>query len=198
MIKFHLYTKQGENKYVFQSKNLDASRCSKIVLEKVKIFWRFENLDRDTTALTDQAGNLTNVSFGEGYWSFFDLKKRFAEEGVILNDYEINLGEVGPLLGFGRNKIISRGTLVDLGHVNVNKGLEYVSVSCNIVNNQKVLDRYGQNSTIIALLPVDTSQRLNGTSPINAGSYSEVEFTVKDNLPTNLVKLYLLCEVTIC
>ena len=61
---------------------------------------------------------------------------------------------------------------------------------------------------IIALLPVDTSQRRNGTftnysdevltSPINAGSYSEVEFTVKDNLPTNLVKLYLLCEVTIC
>ena len=63
--------------------------------------------------LTDQNGAVTNVTFGKGYWSFLDLKKRFGEESVILtqnahnnscrlatNDYDVDLGDLAPLLGF--------------------------------------------------------------------------------------------------
>ena len=221
MTKVDLYVKQGTNTYVFQEGSRKFPNQAKLLLSNVKVFWRFQNIESDiTVTLTDQNGVTTNVLFQEGYWSFLDLKKRFGEESVVLttlphnntcrfssNDYDVNLGELGPLLGFERGKVILRASATDSGRVNINLGLEYVTVAFESVDSTKFMDRYGQPTNIVAVLPVDTTQRLNGTfalckdqvfeAPFNGGNLTDLHVTIRDNLPRNLIKLYLLCEVDI-
>ena len=67
------------------------------------------------------------------------------------------------LLGFPENKVIAKGTYVDSGVVNITKHLDYITLACDVVDREKNTNRYGQKSTVVALLPVDTSQNLNGT-----------------------------------
>ena len=170
--------------------------------------------------LVDMDGAVTSVAFGKGYWSFLDIKKRFGEEGIRLEEnshnntcrintgkFEVNLKEIGPLLGFQQNETIQRGLVTDSNKVNVNRYLEYVTLSCNIVDSEKVVDWFGEPSEIVAVLPVDTSQMLNGTftkfenvtfsSPVTNGSHKQISFTIRDNLPVSQIKLYLTCECVI-
>ena len=170
--------------------------------------------------LTNQSGVNTSVLFQNRYWSFLDIKKRLDQEGVKLESntfngacrihggkYTVNLGDMGPLLGFQQSEVIQRGSVKDSGKVNVNRRPEYVTLSCNIVNSEKVVDRFGEPSEIVTILPVDTSQRLNGTSTefeyvtfttrVNNGSFKQITFTIRDNLPVSQVKLYLTCECEI-
>ena len=215
------YLKQGVNTYVFKERNMSTMLASKITISKIVVYWRFENVDKDTyVKLTSQDGAVTNVLFGKGYWSFSDIKKRFEEEGIGLEanphnntcriqskDYEVNLKELGPLLGFQQNEVLTRGLTEDSGRVNINRRLEYITISCSIVDSEKVVDRFGEPSEIVAVLPVDTSQRLNGTftkfedvtfsSPVNNGCFKQINFSIRDNLPVNQIKLYLTCECVI-
>ena len=57
------------------------------------------------------------------------------------------------------------------------------------------MDRFCQLGQIIGLFPIDTSQRLNSKHTSFAdGVFGELTFSVRDNLPRNLIKLYLMCE----
>ena len=122
-------------------------------------------------------------------------------------DDEVNLKEVRPLLSFQPNETIPRGLTKVSGKVNINRRLEYITLSCSIVDSEQVVDRYGEPSEVIAVLPVDTSQRLNGaftkfeavtfSCPVNNGSYKQINFCIKDNLPVSQIKLYLTCECLI-
>ena len=215
------YLKQGDNTFVFKEKNMSIMSASKITISKIGVYWRFENVDKDTfIKLTSQDGTVINVSFGKGYWSFSDIKKRFKDEGIGLDanphnntcriqtkDYEVSIKELGPLLGFKQNEVPTRGLVKDSGKVNINRHLEYITISCSIVDSEKVVDRFGEPSEIVAVLPVDTSQRLNGTftkfedvtfsTPVNNGSFKQINFSIRDNLPVNQIKLYLTCECVI-
>ena len=220
-MKVFPYLKKGDNTFVFSEKNLVTTNGSKVTILNVVIHWRFENVDKDTfVKLTDQAGTGTNISFGQGYWSFDDIKTRLGEKGVRLEriyhnntcrvhaeSYTVNLGDIGLLQGFVRGEFIRRGSSKDSGRERVNQRLEYVTLSCDLVDNEKVVDRYGEPSQIVAVLSVDTSQRLNGTftkledacftAPIGSGSFKKIRFTIQDNVPSSLVKLYLSCECEI-
>ena len=73
------YLKQGTNTFVFKEKNLMTVAGFKINISKVVVYWRFENVNEDTTVkLTAQDGSVTSLAFGKGYWSFSDIKAKFA------------------------------------------------------------------------------------------------------------------------
>ena len=124
-------------------------------------------------------------------------------------DKDVNLGnDISSLLGFESNKTVSASSSADLtSKVNINLGLQYFTISFNSVDSSKLLDRYGNPSEVVAVLPIDTTQRLKGTfthykdqvfeAPFSGGTISSIRITVKDNLPVNLLELYLLCEVEI-
>ena len=126
---------------------------------------------------------------------------------IYSKDYDVNLGEVGLLLGFGTNKIISRDTVTNSETVRINKNLEYITVSCDLVDNEHVVDRFGNPSKIICVLPMNRSQRINGTTsefdkvfagiPLDSGSYKSMSLTIKDNLYPSIIKLYLTCDIEI-
>ena len=82
---------------------------------------------------------------------------------VHAESYTVNLGDIGLLLGFEQSEVIQRGSSKDSGRVRINQRMEYVTLSCDLVDNEMVVDRYGEPSQIVAVLPVDTSQRLNST-----------------------------------
>ena len=76
-MKLFPYLKQGDNTFVFREKNLRTGDSSKISISKIIVYWRFENVAKDTSVrLTRQDGTVTSVTFGKGYWSFLDIKKK--------------------------------------------------------------------------------------------------------------------------
>ena len=220
-MKLFPYLKQGSNPFVFKEKNLITSENSRITISKVIIYWWFNNIETDTfVSLTAQDSTVTNVLFGEGYWTFSDIKQKLETEGVSLDqnshngtcrihseDYKVNLNDLGPLLGFQSGAVIQRGLTKDSKRVNINQSLEYVTLSCNIVDSEQVVDRFGEPGEIAAILPVDTSQRLNGTftifenvcfsAPIINGSFKQITFDIQDNLLSTKVKVHMQCECTI-
>ena len=221
MVKIHLHLKQGVNTYKFQERSLHAETGSTIILRKLIALWRFENIVQDEqVTLTDQNGAVTNLVFGQGYWTFSDLKEHFAQNDVaitpILHNNEcrisslvntVNLGNIGPLLGFLPNTTIQRGLVKDSGRVNINEGLESLVISSSLVDDRNVFDSSGEHSQTIAVLPIDTTQRLNGTmtnyeqlefsAPIFNGNIRQFTITVGDNLVRTAVKLHLYAECEI-
>ena len=119
----------------------------------------------------------------------------------------VYLGDLGPLLGFQRNEEVQQGTANDSRTVNVNQSLEYVTIACNLVDDTQVFNRFGSQSQVIYVLPVETDQRLNGTTTdygerrfsamVKNRNYCQILFTVKDNLIRQAVKLYLFCKCEI-
>ena len=91
-----------------------AKRGATMTLSNIAVFWRFENLGSDTYITLDKAGVKTQVAFQKGYWDFSLIFERLGEEGITLtankhnntcrvhtpNDTSVNLGDIGPLLGF--------------------------------------------------------------------------------------------------
>ena len=191
MTKLYFYLKQGVNIYKFRERAL----------------WRFENIPQDEqVTLTDQNGSVTQLFFGQGYWSFLDLQKEFAESNVTLTpilhnstcrisslEYTVDLGNIG--------------LTKDSGRININQGLESLVISSSLVDDQSVFNSSGEHSQVIAILPIDTTQRLNATMT----NYGELEFsapifnrnvrqftiTVGDNLHRTAVKLHLFAECQI-
>ena len=77
--------------------------------------------------------------------------------------HSINLGSFGLLIGFAKDTVIAAGVYKDSGRVNINQYLQYITIGCDAVNTSKNFNRYGQRSNVIATLPIETHQSLNGT-----------------------------------
>ena len=85
MTKVYLYLKQGVNTYKFRERALSIGTGSTMTLKKLIALWRFESVSQDEqVSLTSQDGSVTQHVFGQGYWSFSDLQKEFAESNVTL------------------------------------------------------------------------------------------------------------------
>ena len=174
-------------------------------------------MGRETILTLTKYGTQTNVLFGQGYWSFTLIQERLGEEGITLTanrhnntcrihapkDADVNLGEIGPLLGFSADKSISAGSFSDSGVVNINLGLRYITIACSLVDSTRNKDRYGNNSDVIANIPVTTEESLNRTitnlgsqkfvAPLRNGSYSEITWDMGDNTK-GVIKLYMQFE----
>ena len=107
--------------------------------------------------------------------------------------YDVQLGEhLGPLLGFEKNTTVSRGSVSDSKEVNVNWGLRFVTIGCNIINPTKNFDTRGELSKKIATFPITTDQPLfnyvsyykdvNFEAPVVNGVHNYLNFSVGTNI----------------
>ena len=117
----------------------------------------------------------TRITFEEGYWTFDMIEEKLGKQSVKLeaNEYNktckiysetqnLNLKKFGELLGFPENEIVSSGTWeTSPGVVDVNRGLRYVNINCNIVDTLGNIDTDGHRSYALASLPIPSDKLLN-------------------------------------
>ena len=215
MKKLSLLLDNGKNEIYFDG-FIRTKPNTKMKVKNAAVYWSFKNVTKnfnDTVTLTSKT-----VTFEEGYWTFHMMAERLAENDVKLerNRYDntckifskssnLNLKNLGPMLGFPKNKIIQANAwTTSPSNVDVNLGLRYVTVECNTVDTDKNFDRYGKRSKVIVTLPVITEQSLNSsvthyrdfTSKVAVvnGDHNVFEFTVGTNLKTN-VNLKVMLEL---
>ena len=189
-----------------------------LYVKKVSVFWNYNNISSENNELTY---NSVKKVIPEGYMTFSMLKKEIEGYGTVTlesNDYDgtcsitsdnaINLKNVGPILGFNKDQTISANTKTKSGNsVNINNGLEYIEIKCDMVERQNNIDTNGKRSDVILTLPITTSQSLKGSVqhyfdieskiPINKGVYNKLNFNVvgndnKTQFGSILLELYIL------
>ena len=109
------------------------------------------------------------------------------------NTEEVDLKKLGLLLGFPENhKVAGKATELSLKPVDVNHGLRYLTVTCDLIDSSKNIDLDGKESNILAFLPITPGTRLNSNCYVyerdNAwraaknSIVSEMEFKVTSNI----------------
>ena len=177
MEKITAWLSNGQNE-IYLDGFIETDINSKIVINNVSIFWRFKNIHQDNLEVTlvEAGGTQTVLQFGMGYWTFDMIAERLSLEKVSLkknrhnntcrihsDKYEIHLGNFGLLIGFEKDTVIARGTKKDSGEVNVNSGLRFVTIGCDIVNDVKNFNVKGCRSKTIATFPITTEEPLFNT-----------------------------------
>ena len=146
------------------------------------------------------------INFKDGYYTFNILKTELENVGnielkqvdysgkcTIKSDKELNLQTFAPILGFPVNKVISPNTLTESDNeVNINNNLEYVNISCNMIDKSKNFVN-GKKSDILIQVPITTEQTLKGSVSkiyppedakgvkLSNGIYNEIKFKVEGN-----------------
>ena len=114
----------------------------------------------------------------------------------ILSPKKLNLYHFGPSLGFPENTIIPKNTKTKSSSVvDINRGLQYITIGCNCVNTDRNFDTDGNPSRVFARIPVTTEQSLNEsmttydyihTSVSVLSGDSMFEFDVNTNIGYNV------------
>ncbi len=152
-----------------------------IQLKRATVFWKFRNI---TTANSNNYfdkvvsdGN-ERKTFDDGYWDFELIKKRLEEEKIELeasvhdnkcllkntNTETIDLKNLGKLLGFNVDTTIPTGQTPEAPHpVDVNLGLRYLTIACDLADTFRNVDINGGVDANIAYLPIPPGTRLNST-----------------------------------
>ena len=109
----------------------------------------------------------------------------------------INLKNFGELLGFPADKDIEDHQIHTIPYkspkaVDVNSGLRYLTVTCDLVNSFRNVDINGSVNTNIAYLPIPPGTRLNSTVsvynenhplvPVKEDIVTEMTFTINSNI----------------
>ena len=81
-------------------------------------------------------------------------------------------------------------TTISDSRVNLNLGLEYIKIRCDVVDSSRNLDEDGDKDNTIVSLPITTTQTLYGSVqpfydieskiPINRGVINRLRFSVTD------------------
>ena len=220
MEKITAWLNEGQND-VYLDGYVETSINSKIVINNVSIFWRFKNIHKDNLEVTliEANGARTVLQFGTGYWTFDMISERLSQEKVTLKKnrhnntcrihsekYEIHLGNFGLLIGFEKDTVITRGLVKDSREVNVNSGLRFVTIGCNIVNDVKNFCVDGCRSKVIATFPITTEEPLFGyvsyykdvnfEAPIVNGIHNCLKFFVDTNIKEKVgMKILVECYI---
>ena len=200
-----------------------ATYASLLAAKEVTVFWNFKNITNDIdngkfiitnqvwngTLFIDQPGETSKEkTLGEGYWDFQQIKERLEGEKLLLsmNVHDntcsivnntgrvVNLKKFGKLLGFPENhKLLNSKPVASPKPVDVNHGLKWLTVTCDLIDSSKNTGLDGDQSTILAFLPITPGTRLNSNCyvyerdayswrPAKNDIVSQVEFTVKSNI----------------
>ena len=191
-----------------------ATYGSLLAAKEVTVFWNFKNI---TNAIDNGKFSITTgpddnpvteeKTLGEGYWDFQQIKERLDGEKLklsmnvhdntcsIVNNTggKVNLKKFGKLLGFPEDHKLASGASASPNPVDVNHGLRSLTVTCDLIDSSKNTDLNGNESEVLAFLPITPGTRLNS----NCYSYerdayawrrakndvvSEMKFTVKSNI----------------
>ena len=153
--------------------------------------------------------NLKNVTKGINNITLMSTPKNvtFEEGKVFSKDSDLNLKKFEPMLGFLKDTTVRANTWTKSpSKIDINLGLQYVTVECISVDTDRNFDRYGKRSKVIATLPVTTEHSLNSSvthyrnltcevAVVN-GDHNLFEFKVGTNLEKEvdlkvMLELYL-------
>ncbi len=185
-----------------------------IQLKRATVFWRFRNITaannnyyfEKVITPTDKE----RKTLDDGYWDFELIKKRLEAENVELiqrvhdnkckvknkNDETIDLKNFGKLIGFNADTTIATGTTPESPHpVDVNLGLRYLTVACDLADTFRNVDINGSADANIAYLPIPPATRLNSTVSMYENHpvvltkediVTEMTFTVNSNISSKV------------
>ena len=187
-----------------------ATYASLLAAKEVTVFWNFKNITNvlDNGKFSITTGSVTEEkTLGEGYWDFQQLKERLDGEKLklsmnvhvltcsIVNNTggKVNLKKFGKLLGFPEDHKLSAGASASPNPVDVNHGLRWLTVTCDLIDSTKNTDLKGNESEVLAFLPITPGTRLNSNCyvyerdayawrPAKNDVVSEMKFTVKSNI----------------
>ena len=198
--------------------------------KEVTVFWKFKNI---TNAMNNgkiiikkdpaDSSKDEEVLLGEGYWDFQQIKERLESvklkvsmsihdnKCAIINETgsAVNLKKFGKLLGFPENHELSVGsTTASQNPVDVNHGLRYLIVKCDLIDSSKNIGLNGDESDILAFLPITPGTRLNSNCyvyerdayawrPAKNEVVSKMEFTVESNITDVTVDVDILVNIAL-
>ena len=85
----------------------------------------------------------------------------------------VDLKKFGQLLGFPENHILQvNETVASPKPVDVNHGLRWLTVTCDLIEDSKNKDLNGNSSEIIAYLPITPGTRLNSNCHVYDKDYT--------------------------
>ena len=200
---------EGSGKKTFKFKKPIVTYGTRIAAKEVTVFWNFKNI-------TSTIGNNTFVikntpedieTINDGYYDFHTLKERLKLNKLELqmntynntctienkNTVKVNLKKLGVLLGFHENHELAASTSEGSPDpLDVNHGLKYLTVTCDLIDQSKNIDLKGEESNILAVLPITPGTRLNSNCYVYERDYawrvaknaivSEMEFEVTSNI----------------
>ena len=211
---------ENSEKIITLDDPITLNSCSKMFVNSINIFWNYDNLKQNIHHYTyDTKGANTKINLKDGYYTFDLIKTEFENVGdielekvdysgkcKIQSDKELNLQTFAPILGFPVNKVISPNTWVESDNeVNINNNLDYVSISCNMIDKSQNFVN-GKRSDILIQIPITTHQNLKGSVSriyppegkgikLSNGIYNEIKFKVEGNNSAYIGKVLL--EMTI-
>ena len=185
-----------------------------IQLKRATVFWRFQNItaannNNKFEKVITSTDNETKT-FDDGYWDFELLKERLKEEKIELiqkvhdntcqvdnkTGKTINLKNFGKLLGFAADRTIDVGRTPEPRHsVDVNLGLRYLTVACDLADTFRNVNINGGVDANIAYLPIPPATRLNSTASMYENHpivftkediVTEMTFTVNSNISSKV------------
>ena len=202
-----------------------ATYGSLLAAKEVTVFWNFKNITNvlDNGKFSITTGSVTEEkTLGEGYWDFQQLKERLDGEKLklsmnvhdntcsIVNNTggKVNLKKFGKLLGFSEDHKLSAGASASPNPVDVNHGLRWLTVTCDLIDSSKNTDLNGNQSEVLAFLPITPGSRLNSNCyvyerdayawrPAKNDVVSEMKFTVKSNIPDVKVDVDILMNIAL-
>ena len=178
-ISLKIFISKNENfeKTITLDDPIILNSCSEMFVKSTSIFWNYDNLNKNFHYTYNTKGANTKINFKDGYYTFNILKTEFENVGnieleqvdysgkcKIKSDKELNLQTFGPILGFPDNKVISPNTLMESDSaVNINNNLEYVNISCNMIDKSKNFVNGKRSDAFIQIL-ITTEQTLKGSA----------------------------------
>ena len=197
---------EGTTKKTYRFKKPIVTYGTRLAAKEVTVFWNLKNITSAIGNNTFGIKGSTDKTINDGYYDFRDLKTRLEEDKLELqiNAYdntctvenkntEVDLKKLGLLLGFAENhKVAGKATELSPKPVDVNHGLRYLTVTCDLIDSSKNIDLDGNESNILAFLPITPGTRLNSNCYVyerdNAwraaknAIVSEMEFNVTSNI----------------
>ena len=77
----------------------------------------------------------------------------------------LHLNEFAPLIGFPETEILTSEVWERSPYpIDINRGLRYITIDCDVVNTSLNFDVNGKGSFTVSTLPVTSDQHLNGTT----------------------------------
>ena len=192
-----------------------ATYGSLLAAKEVTVFWNFKNITNDAgngkfiieNGAGDDDDEDEEKTLGEGYWDFQQLKERLEGDKLklsmnvhdntcsIINNTAsvVDLKKFGKLLGFPENHKLATGASASPNPVDVNHGVRWLTVTCDLIDSSKNTDVNGVQSTVLAYLPITPGTRLNSNCyvyerdayawrPAKNDVVSEMTFTVNSNV----------------
>ena len=172
---------EGAKKKTFKFKKPIATYGTRLAAKEVTVFWNFKNI---TSAIgnntyvikkLENGGTDEKKTINDGYYDFQELKKHvegdFELEMNVYNNtcsiknknsVKVDLKKFGTLLGFPENRELSASeTAASPEPVDVNHGLKWLTVTCDLIDQSKNIDLNGDERDILAFLPITPGTRLN-------------------------------------